>query len=104
MSTGQASDTARWNFEGNLVHIFSEEYRKFSVKYRFKHSTSSPCHSKDNRRAEAAIKVAESLLKRADDFHSAMLIYRNKQPQGLTYAPALRMLLQHARTTLPTTD
>lgn len=36
-----------------------------------------PYHPKGNGRAEAAVKVAESMLKKADDFHSAMLTYRN---------------------------
>ena len=44
------------------------------------------------------------MLKKADDFHSAMLIYRNTLPQGHTYSPAQRMLLRRTRTTLPTTD
>ena len=30
-----------------------------------------------NGRAEAAVKVAESMLKKADDFHSALLLKRN---------------------------
>ena len=86
----------------NGPQFISEQYRKFSVEYGSKHTTSSPYHPKSNGRAEAAIKVAESMLKKADD--SAMLNYRNTPPQGHTYSPAQRMFLRRTRTTLPTTD
>ena len=44
------------------------------------------------------------MLKKADDFHSALLLYRNTPPQGHTYSPAQRMFLRRTRTLLPTTD
>lgn len=44
------------------------------------------------------------MLKKADDFHSAMLIYRKTPPQGHTYSPSQCMLLRRTRTPLPTTD
>ncbi|XP_044182111.1 uncharacterized protein K02A2.6-like [Acropora millepora] len=68
------------------------------------HTTSSPFHPKGNGRAEAAVKVAKSMLKKADDFHSALLLYRNTPPRGHTYSPAQRMFLRRTRTLLPTTD
>lgn len=74
------------------------------MEYGFKHTTSSPYHPKGNGRAEAAVKVAETMLKKADDFHSALLLYRNTPPQGHTYSPAQRMFLRHTKTILPTTD
>ena len=74
------------------------------MEYGFKHTTSSPYHPKGNRRVEAAVKVAESILKKADDFHSALLLYRNTPPQGHIYSPAQRMFLRHTQTILPTTD
>ena len=70
--------------------------------------SSTPLHPlyypKGNGRAEAAVKVAESMLKKADDFHSALLLYRNTLPQGHTYSPAQRMFLCHTKTILPTAD
>ena len=73
----------------NGPQFITEQYRRFSVEYGFKHTTSSPYHPKGNGRAEAAGKVAESMLKKADDFHSALLLYRNihTPPQGHTYSP-----------------
>lgn len=65
---------------------------------------SIPYYPKGNGRAEPTFKVAESMLKKADDFNSAMLIHRNTPPQGHTYLPAQCMLLRRTRTTPPTTD
>ena len=50
------------------------------------------------------LKVAECMLKKAEDFQSAMLKYRNTPHQGYTYSPAQRMFLRRTQTTLPTTD
>ncbi|XP_015771059.1 PREDICTED: uncharacterized protein LOC107349428 [Acropora digitifera] len=44
------------------------------------------------------------MLKKADDFHSALLLYRNTPHRGHTYSPAQRMFLRRTRTLLPTTD
>ena len=48
----------------NGPQFISEQYRTFSVAYGFKHTTSSPFHPKGNGRAEAAVKVAKSILKK----------------------------------------
>ena len=88
----------------NSPQFISDQYRRFAVEYGFKHTTSSPYHPKGNRRAEAAVKVAESMLKKANDFHTALLLYRNTPPQGHTYSPAQCMFLRRTSTTLPTTD
>ena len=42
----------------------------FASQYEFKHTTSSPYHSQGKGRAEAAVKVSESMLKKSDDFQS----------------------------------
>ena len=88
----------------NGPQFTSEQYRTFSVAYRFKHTTLSPFHPKGNGGAETAVKVAKSMLKKADDFHSALLLYRNTPPRGHTYSPAQRMFLRRTRTRLTTTD
>ena len=43
------------------------------------------------------------MLKKADDFHSALLLYRNTPPHGHIYSPAHRMFLRCTRALLPTT-
>ena len=86
----------------NGSQFVSKEYRRFSEEYGFKHTTSSPYHPKGNGRAEAAVKVAKCMLRKASDFHNAMLMYRNTPPQGHTYSPAQRMFSRRTTTTLPT--
>ena len=82
----------------------SEEYAKFAAHYGFKHTTSSPYHSQGNGKAEAAVKVSESMLKKSDDLQTALLNHRNTSPKGHSYSPAQRMLNRRTRTTLPTPD
>lgn len=88
----------------NSPRFVTEQCRAFSVAYGFMHTTSSPFHPKGNGRPEAGVKVAKSVLKKADDFHSALLLYRNTPPRGHTYSPAQCMFLRCTRTLLPTTD
>ena len=63
--------------------------RDFASQYGFKHTTSSPYHSQGNGRAEAAVKVSESMLKKSDYFQIALLNYRNTPPKGHTYSAQL---------------
>ena len=44
------------------------------------------------------------MLKKADDFYIALLLYINTPPQGHTYSPAQRMFLRRTRIILLTTD
>jgi len=78
------------------------EYENFAKAYSFRHTTSSPYHPEGNGRAEAAVKLIKTMMKKSDDLHIAMLHYRNTPPKGHTYSPAQRMLLRRTRTTLPT--
>ena len=86
----------------NGSHFSSKEYENFATQYGFKHTTSSPYHPQGNGRAEAAVKVAKSTLKKSADFQTALLNYRNTPLQGHTYSPAQPMLCRRTRTTLPT--
>lgn len=75
------------------------------MKYGFKHINSSPYHHKGNRRAEAAVKVAEPMLKRADDFHSALRLFRDTPNLGahtLTYDKSLSA--EHKQSKLAVTN
>ncbi|XP_031560880.1 uncharacterized protein LOC116296910 [Actinia tenebrosa] len=60
----------------NDSQLASEEYDDFAT-FGFKHTTSSPYHPQGNGKAEAAVKVAKSMLKKLEDFHSALLNHRN---------------------------
>lgn len=88
----------------NGPQFTSKDYMDFASQYGFKHTTSSPYHSQGNGRAEAAVKVSKSMLKKSDDFQIALLNYRNTPPKDHTYSPAQRMVSRRTRTTLPTAD
>lgn len=79
------------------------EYENFSKTYAFQHTTSSPYHPAGNGRAEAAVKLVKTMMKKSKDLHIAMLHYRNTPPKGHTYSPAQRMLQRRTKITLPTT-
>ena len=86
----------------NGPQFFCAEYENFSKTYAFQHTMSSPYHPAGNGRAEAAVKLVKTMMKKSKNFHVAMLHYRNTPPKGHTYSPAQRMLLRRTRTTLPT--
>lgn len=88
----------------NGPQFTSKDHMDFASQYGFKHTTSSPYHSQGNGRAEAAVKVSKSMLKKSDDFQIALLNYRNTPPKDHTYSPAQRMVSRRTRTTLPTAD
>lgn len=88
----------------NGAQFTSKEYMDFASQFGFTHTTSSPYHSQGNGRAEAAVKVSKSMLKKSDDLQTALLNYRNTPPKGHTYSPAQRMMSRRTRTTLPTHD
>ena len=44
---------------------FGSQFKRFAFEWEFDHVTSSPRHSKANGKAESAVKIAKSLLRRA---------------------------------------
>ena len=89
----------------NGSQFISDDYhKKFAAAYGFKHTRSSPYHSKGNGRAEAAVKVCKTMLKKCDDIQAALLNYRNTPQLGHSYSPAQRLLNHRTRTLLPTSN
>ena len=80
----------------------SVAYKRFAAFYGFKKTFSSPYHSKGNGKAESAVKIVKSMLKKSSNINDALLMYRNTPPQDHTYSPAQRMFSRHTRTRLPT--
>lgn len=85
----------------NGPQFISVEYKQFAKTYGFKHITSSPYHSQSNGKAEATVKIAKNMIKKAQDLQLALLIYRNTPPQGHSYSPAQRLLGRRTRGLLP---
>ena len=82
----------------------SEEFRKFAESYDFKHDTSSPHYPQSNGRAEAAVKVAKTMLIKATadkrDIYLMLLEQRNTPTEGLA-SPAQRLMSRRTRSSLP---
>lgn len=93
-------------FSDNGPQFSSEEFQKFSQKWEFRHSTSSPGFPQSNGKAESAVKTAKCLMRKAkmagEDPYLAMLDHRNTPTQGLNVSPAQRLLSRRTRTLLPT--
>jgi hypothetical protein len=83
------------------------EFKKFARQWSFQHKTSSPYHHQSNGRAEAAVKSAKTLLRKAklanSDPYLAMLEYRNTPSAEMETSPAQRLMQRRTKTLLPTT-
>ncbi|XP_014249829.1 uncharacterized protein K02A2.6-like [Cimex lectularius] len=79
----------------------NSEFIQFSRDYNFQFRTSSPHFHQSNGSAEAAVKIAKSLLKKnQDDPYLALLAYRNSPlPNG--FSPAELSMGRKLRDTLP---
>ena len=81
----------------------SQEYATFAKTWHFIHITSSPYHSQSNGKAEAAVKIAKSLLRKEDgDTFLAMLNWRNTPTEASEYSPSQKLHSRRTRTLLPT--
>lgn len=84
----------------------SAEFRTFTQRWEFLHSTSSPGYPQSNGQSERAIQTVKSLLKKAQESQSdpyiALLEYRNSPLDGVKLSPAQLLLGRRLRTRLPT--
>ncbi len=92
----------------NGPQFSSEEFQKFARDWNFSHITSSPAYPQSNGKAEQAVKMAKSLLKKAkqskSDPYMAILDFRNTPTQGINASPAQRLMSRRTRTLLPTSN
>ncbi len=89
----------------NGPQFVSEEYEKFTTDWDIEHVTSSPRHSQANGKAEATVKIAKTLIKKAQranqDIHLAILDWRNTpNPDGKS--PVQMLMSRRTCTLLPT--
>ena len=91
----------------NAKQFVSAEFEKFSKGWKFSHCTSSPLYPQSNGKAEAAVKAAKNLMRKAKqanaDPYLAMLAYRNTPTKGMDTSPVQRLMLRRTKTLLPTT-
>ena len=81
----------------------SHKYAQFAKEYGFTMVKSSPYHSQGNGKAESAVKVAKTVLKKSryEDPYLALLANRNTPQQSHTYSPAQRLMSRKLRDILP---
>ena len=84
-----------------------EKFISFANEWGFEHRTGSPGHQKTNGKAEAAVKDAKRLLRKAKDskgdIYLAVLALRNTPTKAMGTSPAQRLLGRRYETQLPTT-
>jgi len=86
----------------------AQSYENFAKQWGFYHVTSSPYHSQSNGKAESAVKIAKSMLKKVTkdnmDINLAILSWRNTPTQGGQYSPVQKLHSRRTRTQLPTSN
>ena len=84
-----------------------EKFSNFAKEWGFEHRPGSPGHQQTNGKAEAAVKEAKRLLRKAKDtkgdLYLAVLAHRNTPTESMGTSPAQRLLGQRCKTQLPTT-
>ena len=91
----------------NGTNFVNSEFKNFTIEWEFDHQTSSPHHQQANGKAEAAVKIAKHLLKKAlasnTDFYKALLLWRNT-PNKIGSSPAKRLFCRWLRCNLPSSN
>ena len=83
----------------------SSEFKQFSEKYEFRHTTSSPGYPQSNGKAENAVKQMKRMMTKTcetkTDPYLALLEMRNLPSEGINSSPAQRLMGRRTRTMLP---
>lgn len=79
---------------------FKSKFSEFARHFNFVHELRSPHHSQANGAAEAAVKIAKSLINKNDDVKLALLSYRTT-PLENGFTPAELMLGRKIKSLLP---
>ena len=86
----------------NGRQFVSAEFRSFTRQWRFDHRTSSPHYPRSNGQAEAAVKVAKSMMRKAiedeTDVYKAFLDYRNTPRKTTGLSPVQALMQRKTRT------
>lgn len=85
----------------------STSFKNFSSQWGFQHELSSPGNSQANGAAEAAVKIAKSIMKKCatahEDPYMGLLNMRNTPTEGLGISPVQRLFGRRTKTAIPTT-
>ena len=85
--------------------FLSREFKDFTRNWGIGHAASSPEHHKSNRKAEAAVKIAKMMMRKAlldgTDQYEALLELRKTPRQDTGVSPAEMMFGRNTRSMLP---
>ena len=88
----------------NGPQFTSAQFADFAERWRFTHETSSSHHPRSNGQAEAAVKTAKSIMKKAreagTDVYMALPDYRNTPHSATGLAPVSVLLGHNTRTAM----
>ena len=84
---------------------FVKSSHKFALAWEFKHITTSPRYPSSNGKAESAVKICKTPLKKSQvsksDLYLALLDHRNTPTEQTNLSPAQRLFGCQTRTLLP---
>ena len=85
----------------NGPQYVSKEFKEFSDRHSFKHTTSSPHFPQSNGQAERTVQTVKRLLGRSDDPFLALLMYRATLLLWCGYSPTQLLMGRNVRTNIP---
>ena len=101
---------ARWGIPDEIVtdcgkNYDSFKFSQFCQRKKIKHTKSSPYHHQSNGKAESAVKIVKTLLRKAEktklSSYEALLDQHNTPIAGMTTSPARRFLNRRTRSEVP---
>ena len=85
----------------NGPQFVSTEFAAFCDLYGITHITSSPYWPRGNGKAESAVKIVKTFMKKCTDIQLALLVYRNTPQEGHSLSPAQRSMGRRTRRNIP---